>query len=160
VAASIAAGLGVASAAVSAYWALGGTRLLDTVGGDIERWGRERSGGVVAALWAIVVLKLVGAIAPLVFAGVGADRLPAWTRGRSTRLLGWIAAIGLALYGSVLTVAGLLVEAGVVEPATDADEHALAWHTYLWDPWFALWGAAFVVTMWRTRPRLAQAAEV
>ena len=114
----------------------------------------------VIALWAIVVLKLVGAIAPLVFAGVGADRLPAWTRGRWTRVLGWIAAIGLALYGSVLTVAGLLVEAGVVEPAADADEHALAWHTYLWDPWFALWGASFVVTMWRTRPRLAQAAEV
>ena len=159
VAASIAAGLGVASAAMSAYWALGGTRLLDAVGGDVERWGRERSGGVVAALWVIVVLKLVGAFAPLMFAGVGAEQLPVWTRGRWARLLGWLAAVGLALYGSVLTVAGLLVEAGVVEPAADADDHALAWHAYLWDPWFALWGAAFVVTMWRTRPRPARAAE-
>ena len=41
-AAVIAASLGAASGAVSAYWALGGTALIDTVGGEIERWGRER----------------------------------------------------------------------------------------------------------------------
>jgi hypothetical protein len=152
IAASIAASLGIASAAVSAYWALGGTGLLDTVGGEIERWGRERTGGVVAALWMIVVLKLVGAVGPLVLAGVGGEQIPAWTRARRTRLLGWLAAVGLTLYGTVLTVAGLLVEADVLEPADDADEHALAWHAYFWDPWFALWGAAFAIVMWRTRP--------
>ena len=38
VAAVIAASLGAASAAMSVYWALGGTALLDTVGGEIERW--------------------------------------------------------------------------------------------------------------------------
>jgi hypothetical protein len=43
--AAVAAGvLGTASAAVSAYWALGGTELLDTVGGSIEEWGRDRRG--------------------------------------------------------------------------------------------------------------------
>jgi Protein of unknown function (DUF3995) len=151
-AAAIAAGLGTASAAVSAYWALGGTALLDTVGGDIERWGRERSAAVVVTLWVIVVLKLVGAAAPLVLVGVGASRLPTWTRSRPARVLGWIAAVGLTVYGGVLTVAGLLVEADVLDAAEDADERALAWHTYLWDPWFALWGAAFVVAMWRSRP--------
>ena len=128
-AASIAAGLGLASAAVSAVL---GARwhalVLDTVGGGIERWAGERSGGVVAALSVIVVLKLVGAFAPLMFAGVGTEQLPVWTRGRWARLLAWLAAVGLAAHGSVLTIAGLLVEAGVVEPAADADEHALAWH--------------------------------
>ena len=151
VAASIAAGLGAANAAVSAHWALGGTALLDTIGGEIERWGRERSAGVVVALWLIVVLKLVGAPAPLVLVGVGATRLPAWTRDRRARLVGWIAAIGLTLYGGVLSVAGLLVEVGALDAADDADEHALAWHAYLWDPWFALWGAAFAVSLWRSR---------
>src|SRR5688572_25017343 len=91
VAAGIAALLGVASAALSASWALGGTALVDTIGGEIERWGRTRSGTVVAALWAIVAAKLVGATAPLVLVGVGADRLPAWTRSRPVRILGWIA---------------------------------------------------------------------
>lgn len=151
VAAVIAAALGTASAAVSAYWALGGEALLDTVGGDIERWGRERSAGVVVAAWVIVALKLVGAVAPLIFVGVG--HFPAWTRSRRTRALGWAAAVGLTLYGGVLSVAGWLVEAGVVDAADDADEHALAWHAYFWDPWFALWGGAFVVAMWRSRPQ-------
>jgi MFS family permease len=152
VAAVIAATLGTASAAVSAYWALGGEALLDTVGGDIERWGRERSADVVVVLWVIVVLKLVGAGAPLIFVGVG--HLPAWTRSRRTRALGWAAAVGLTVvYGGVLSVAGWLIEAGVVDAADDADEHALAWHAYFWDPWFALWGGAFVVAMWRSRPQ-------
>jgi hypothetical protein len=151
VAAVIAAALGTASAAVSAYWALGGEALLDTVGGDIERWGRERSAGVVVAVWVIVALKLVGALAPLIFVGVG--HFPAWTRSRRTRALGWAAAVGLTVYGGVLSVAGWLVEAGVVDAADDADEHALAWHAYFWDPWFALWGGAFVVAMWRSRPQ-------
>src|SRR5262249_6403507 len=147
VAASIAASLGTASAAVSAYWALGGTALLDTVGGQFERWGRERSAGVMIALWMIVALKLVGAAAPLVFAGVGAGHLPAWTKLRPARLVGWSAALGLTLYGGVLSVAGALVETGVLTAAKDADERALAWHAYFWDPWFALWGSAFAVTM-------------
>jgi len=155
VAAAIAAILGLASAAVSAYWALGGTALLDTVGGEIERWGRERSAGVLVTVWVIVVLKAVAAVAPLVFVGVGAGQLPAWTRGQSPRLLGWIAAVGLTIYGGVLTAVGLLVQGGVVDAADDADQRALAWHAFLWDPWFALWGTAFIVVMWRSRPQAA-----
>ena len=89
------------------------------------------------------------------FVGVGAGQLPAWTTGRQVRLLGWLAAIGLTLYGGVLTVVGLLVQAGVIEAADDADEHALAWHTFVWDPWFALWGVAFIVAMWHSRPKPA-----
>jgi hypothetical protein len=139
------------------YWAVGGTGLLDTVGGEIERWGRERSVAVVIALWVIVVVKLVGAAAPLVFARGGAHHGPARTNARPVRLLGWSAAVGLTVYGGVLSVAGVLVETGVVDAADDADERALAWHAYFWDPWFALWGAAFAVTLWCTRPTATSA---
>ena len=156
VAAVIAAGLGAASAAMSAYWALGGTALLHTVGGEIERWGRERSASVVVTLWLITVAKLVGAVAPLVLVGVGARQLPAWTRAQPMRVLGWIVAIGLTVYGGVLTVVGLLVEADVINAADDADEHAIAWHAFFWDPWFALWGGAFTVAMWRSRPQASE----
>jgi Protein of unknown function (DUF3995) len=155
VAAALAAMLGAASAAMSAYWALGGTALLDTVGGEIERWGRERSAGVVATLWLITAAKLVGAVVPLVLVGVGSGRLPASTRARPTRVLGWIVAIGLAAYGGLLTVVGVLVEAGLIDAADDADERAIAWHAFFWDPWFALWGGAFTVAMWRSRAQAA-----
>lgn len=159
VAAVIAAILGATSAAMSAYWALGGTALVDTIGGEIERWGRERSASVVATLGLITVAKLVGAVAPLVLVGVGAGRLPAWTRAQPLRVLGWIVAIGLTAYGGVLTVVGLLVEAGVIDAGDDADERAIAWHAYFWDPWFALWGGAFSAAMWRSRRQASEYGE-
>ena len=130
VAAGIAASLGAASAAMSVYWALGGTALLDIVGGEIESWGRERSASAGATLWLITIAKLAAAVAPLVLVGVWARRLPAWTRAQPMRVLGWVVAIGLTAYGSVLTVVGLLVEADVIDAADDADERAIAWHAF------------------------------
>jgi hypothetical protein len=152
-AALVAALLGLASAGVSTYWAAGGNGLLDTIGGDIERWGRERGGAVVAALWVIVAVKTTVAIAAPVLAGLGGARLPSWTTGRVPRTLGWIAAAVLTVYGGALTIAGLLVEVGVVEASADADPKALAWHAYLWDPWFLAWGLAFLVALSLTRSR-------
>lgn len=35
----------------------------------------------------------------------------------------------------------------MIDAAADADDKALAWHAYLWDPWFLLWGIAFVVSL-------------
>lgn len=158
-AAGIAAVLGTGHALVSAYWAAGGTALLDTIGGDLERWARQGRTGLAAAIWAVAALKLVVAWAAPVLAGVGAERLPAWTRGRVPRRLGWVAAATLTLYGGVLTVAGLLVQAGVIEAAADADDTALAWHAYVWDPWFLLWGIAFGLSLRLSRtPGLAAGA--
>jgi hypothetical protein len=119
-AALIAAVLGLASAALSAHWALGGTALLDTVGGDIERWGRQRGPSVVAALWAIVALKTIVAVAALALAGIRGS-LTGWVSGRVSRALGWIAAIGLTAYGGVLTLVGLLVQADLVRADHGAD---------------------------------------
>ena len=97
------------------------------------------------------MLKATVAVAAPILAGVGRGRLPTWTSGRLPRVLGWIAAVVLTVYGGVLTIAGLLVQGDVIEAAADADSRALAWHAYFWDPWFALWGLAFVVALWRTR---------
>jgi hypothetical protein len=154
VAASAAIGaalLGVASAGVSAYWAIGGTGLLDTIGGTIERWGRERAATVVVVLWFIVVLKIVVALAAPILSGIGSGRLPVWTTARLPRALGWIAAATLTVYGGVWTIGGLLAQTGALEASADTDRKALAWHAFLWDPWFAVWGVAFVVALWRSR---------
>lgn len=147
-----AAVLGLVNAGVSAYWAAGGEALLDTIGGDIERWGREGGTTVVVALSFVAVLKTMVALAAPILAGVGGDWLPAWTRARVPRALGWAAAATLTLYGGVLTIVGVLVQTGVADASTDADPTALAWHTYLWDPWFAVWGLAFLLALWLSRP--------
>lgn len=149
-AAVLAAVSGLASAAISAFWALGGTWLLDTVGGELERWGRQRSASVLLALWLIVVLKSgIALAAPTVV--LRPRWLPPWTAGRIPRGLCWIAAIALAAYGAVLTGSGLLVQSGLIAAGSDSDAHALAWHAYLWDPWFLAWGLAFMACLWLSR---------
>jgi hypothetical protein len=66
VAAGVALVLGTGHAAVSAYWLAGGTALLDTIGGSIEQWARDRSGTTVAALAAVVAVKFgAAALGPL-----------------------------------------------------------------------------------------------
>ena len=52
-----------AYAAVSADWGLGGTWLLDTVGGSLEEQGRAGDPGVMLAVWAAVVVKMIAAVA-------------------------------------------------------------------------------------------------
>jgi hypothetical protein len=143
-AALAAAALAFASAAVSLYWTLGGTGLLDTVGGEIERLARERSAAAIAVAGATAVAKLLaGALA---LALLRSDRRPLFR-----------AAIGggalLALYGGVLVVAGALVLAGAIDSSEPVDEYALRWHVFLWDMWFLVWGAALALAGRRLLPR-------
>jgi hypothetical protein len=135
--------IGLLYAAVSVYWGLGGTWLLDTVGGSLAKLGRDRSAGVIAAVWAAAVAKLIAAVLPV---------LAVRHRGRSRRdrtlwALTWIAACVLIVYGLVLTVVGLMVQTGVIHASSTADHRALAWHAYLWDPWFLIWGLTIAAAL-------------
>lgn len=125
--------VGVGYAAVSLYWAVGGTWLLDTVGAPFDEQGRARNAGVILALvWTAVALKLIAAALPL----LALHRLPP-ARNRLVWLLTWGAAAVLTTYGLLWTAAGLLAQADVIHaPAS----RAMAWHAYMWDPWFLLWG--------------------
>lgn len=128
--------LGLAYASVSVYWGLGGTWLLDTVGGSLERAGREGGVGISLLLWSAATLKAIVAVLPLLAMN---HRLAAQWR-RTLRSLAWVEGTVLFAYGLVLTGVGLLIQLGVVEPTADADHRALAWHAFLWDPWFLAWG--------------------
>jgi hypothetical protein len=70
----------------------------------------------------------------------------------------WLEAAVLIAYGLVLTSVGLLVESGVIAAASDADHRALAWHAFLWDPWFLLWGLLVAMALLLTRERRGQYA--
>jgi phosphate/sulfate permease len=129
---------------VSLYWALGGTALLDTVGGEIEELARERSTAAVLFISLTVVLKVLAGL--LALALMRAPR-------RSLTILAAVAGVGLALYGGTLVVAGALVLAGVVDPSGDVDEYALRWHVFFWDAWFVVWGVALAVAAQATRSR-------
>lgn len=149
---------GLAYAAISVYWVLGGTWLLDTVGGTLEQQGRAGHPGIILAVWAAAVLKIIGAIVPLVAAEVTPGQATT-VRRRQIRVLAWLEAAILTIYGLALTGAGLLVQSGAIAPAAGADHRALAWHAYLWDPWFLLWGVLVTAALVRSRqPRPARIA--
>jgi hypothetical protein len=74
-------------------------------------------------------------------------------------VLAWAEAGILTIYGLVLSGAGWLEQSGAIGPAAGADHRALAWHAYLWDPWFLLWGVLVTAALVRSRqPRAAGTA--
>jgi hypothetical protein len=137
--------VGLLYATVSVYWGLGGTAQLDTVGRSLGRG----AGGlvVVLALWAAIVLKAIAALLPLtvIYHRGGA------TWQRLAKVSVWTEAAVLVVYGLVLSTAGLLVQLGIVHASASADRRALAWHAYLWDPWFLLWGLLVIAALLRAR---------
>jgi Protein of unknown function (DUF3995) len=137
--------LAFASAAVSLYWTLGGTALLDALGGTYERLARDRSMAALALGIGVVLIKVAGGLAALALVrprGAGFGR----------RLLLVPIVVGsliLVLYGGVEVLAGGLVLADVITPSGPVDEHALRWHVFMWDPWFLVWGVALGIAAWR-----------
>jgi Protein of unknown function (DUF3995) len=152
-----ASGLGAAWAAfavgllyvvVSVYWGLGGSWLLDTVGASLAHPGRSASALVMLAVWCAVGLKVIAAVLPLLAVGVGAARVR-WLH--LIRALACVEAAILTVYGLSLTAVGLLVQAGLIGTPANADHRALAWHAYLWDPWFLVWGVLATAALLRSR---------
>jgi hypothetical protein len=145
--------VGLLHGAVLAYWGVGGTWLLDTIGGSLEEKGRAGDTGVMLAVWVGVVLVIIASVLPLL-------TLRQLTRPAGNRivwLLAWAEAAILTLYGGVNTGVGLLALAGVLPGPDNADDHrALAWHTYLWDPWFLIWGLLVAAALLRGRQHPSQ----
>ncbi|MGI8711794.1 MAG: DUF3995 domain-containing protein [Solirubrobacteraceae bacterium] len=133
--------------AVSVYWGLGGTALLDTVGGSLARLGRAGDTGVILAVWGAAALKAAAAVLPLVAVHASSRGAATPSPRRVAVALAWIAAAILTVYGLVLTAVGLLVQAGAIRASRAADHRALAWHAYLWDPWFLIWGLLAVAAL-------------
>jgi Protein of unknown function (DUF3995) len=142
--------VGLAYAGISIYWGLGGTWLLDTVGGPLAAGGRAGSAGVMTGVWGAAGLKVIAAVLPVLAAGRAAASGPVPGQ-RPLRLLARAEAVILALYGLVLTAVGLLVQSGLIRAGADADHRALAWHAYLWDPWFLVWGLLVTAALLRGR---------
>jgi Protein of unknown function (DUF3995) len=139
-----AAVLAFASAAVTAFWLLGGTLGLDTVGGEVEEQARERSAAALAVLSFTLVAKLAAGALALALAD------PRTAGRRSLSTLGLVGGAVLALYGGVLVIAGAVALAGVGD-SSGRDEYALRWHVFFWDPWFFVWGVALALGAARAR---------
>lgn len=145
---AVAAGLASASAAVTAYWTVGGTALLDTVGGYAEELARTRSAVAVLVGLLVVAVKCVGGAVALALAHPPGGRV----RRRVVVLAAGAGSAVLIVYGLLVAV-GALVLTGVLDPAGPVDRRALRWHVLLWDLWFLLWGLALAVATWTSARR-------
>ena len=143
--------VGLAYAAISVYWAVGGRWLLNTVGILPSQPGQAGHLAALLAVWGAAGVKAVAAVLPLLAIGVWPRTANGGLR-RLARVLTWIEAAILVSYGLVLTASGLLVQAGVIKAAGHADRLAQEWHAYLWDPWFLIWGIFVFLALWRSRP--------
>jgi hypothetical protein len=136
---------GVAFAAISFYWGIGGTVGLDTLGGSLESLAQAHDLTLFIAVWVTGFLKMFGSLLALALAGTGAARLPR----QPISVLGWFAAASLTLYGGTLVVSEALVAVGAIKPMQPVDWKPLLWHLYVWDMSFLVWGILFVVATWQ-----------
>jgi Protein of unknown function (DUF3995) len=141
-----AAVLAFGSAALSMYWTLGGTRLLDTVGGSLEELARERSSAALALGIFVVLVKVFGGVLALALVRPWGARIGQ----RLLVVLGAAASALVVLYGGVYVLVGGLVLSGVITPAEPVERHGLRWHVFVWDLWFLLWGLALATATWRS----------
>jgi Protein of unknown function (DUF3995) len=124
---------------------LGGTALLDALGGTFERLARERSAAAMALEVMVILVKIAGGLLALAL-------VRPWGAVVGRRLLLSLSVLGsmiLVLYGGVEVLLGGLVLAEVITPSGPVDEHALRWHVFVWDLWFLLWGLALGLAAWR-----------
>ncbi|HEU4511898.1 MAG TPA: DUF3995 domain-containing protein [Nocardioidaceae bacterium] len=141
-----AACVGLVHAGFSLYWALGGRRLLPTVGEWAVVYAREAPLSAALLLLVVTAVKAVLALTPFLVVRKG-QALP-----RSWRLLGWLSAVVLVGYGAANTVTAWLVLGGALRPEGGYDRPAMVGHAYLWDPLFLVWGLLLGAGLWVSRP--------
>jgi len=136
VAAYAAAAVAFAYALVSLYWAVGGHRLISTVGGYVEQVARQ--GGAVPVLVALAAAaaKVTGGLLALALVRPWGRVIPRrWLLAGATA-----ASVLLVGYGCLNVLVGALVLSGVIHPGGSVNRTALRWHVGVWDLWFLVWG--------------------
>ncbi len=132
-------------AAVSFYWAAGGTIGADTNAPAIARHVLAREPGWVALIWLTGCLKLIVALIALAL-------VRPWGRAIPRRLLlaaAWCASAIMTVYEGVASlIQHALMVAGVVATPEGLGARSARWHLILWDPWWLLGGLLLGVATW------------
>jgi hypothetical protein len=132
-------------AAMSFFWALGGTLGLDTLGNEIEREARAREPDAIALVWVTGLLKMVGA-------GLALALVMPWGRRLPRRLLlsaGWAVGLLLIAYALANFVQHGLMKAGAIDTPEALGSSAATWHLVFWDPFWLLGGVLFTAAAWQ-----------
>lgn len=129
-------------AAMSFYWAAGGTFAVDTLGSSIQ--SMEHDPGFIAIVWLTGILKVIGGLFALTLVRPWAPWLPHVLK----LILAWVGGIGLVLYGGIQFLLEGLVLSGMLHVTGPVDWNGMRWHFWLWDPWWLLGGILFCAAAW------------
>ena len=137
-------------AALSFYWALGGTAGAETISPAIAQLARARVPWFLAVLWIAAFLKVFSGLVALALIQPWGSRVPRWI----LPLLVWGAGTLFFVHGGLYFVVGVLALSGAISYHTPAT--VLRWYTFLWGPLWLLGGLLFLLAAWsyvRRSPR-------
>ena len=129
-------------AALSFYWALGGTAGSDTVSPAIVQLARAHVLWVIAALWISAILKVFSGFVALALVQPWGRMVPRWI----LLILVWGAGTLLFVHGGLFFAVGVLALSGTIRVSTPAT--LLHWYTFLWGPWWLIGGILFLIAAW------------
>ena len=133
-----------AFAAMSAYWAAGGTLGLRVISPEVVSFARNS--WFVPLLWGVVAAKMLLGLLALTLVRPWGWPVPGWAL-----LAAWGAGILMALHGGAnLFVRGLMA-AGVMDTPQSMHSTTAFWYLVFWDPWFLLGGILFCAAAWHYR---------
>jgi len=129
-------------AALSFYWALGGTAGADTVSPAIVQLARAHVPWVIAALWISALLKVFSGFVALALVQPWGRMVPR----PILLILAWGAGTLLFVHGGLFFAVGVLALSGTIRVSTP--ETLLHWYTLLWGPWWLIGGILFLIAAW------------
>jgi len=130
-------------AALSCYWALGGTVGTETVSPAIVQLARAHDPWVEAALWLSAFIKVISGVVVLALIQPWGRMIPRWL----LLMLAWGAGTLLFVHGGLYFVVGVLALSGAICVGTPL-LLLLRWYTFLWGPWWLLGGMLFLLAAW------------
>ncbi|WP_408960677.1 DUF3995 domain-containing protein [Natrinema sp. 74] len=133
-------------AAMSFYWALGGTIGLNTVslGQDVadESW-------FITALWLTGILKVGSGLLALALVQTWGQQIPRWL----LLIAAWGVGAVLVIHGGDFVIQGALTETGLISFSSPAAWTSNHWQTFVWGPWWLLGGILFCTAAWNYQLR-------
>jgi hypothetical protein len=129
-------------AALSFYWALGGTAGTETISPAIVQLARAHDPWVMAALWISAILKVFSGFVALALIQPWGRMVPSWI----LLILAWGAGTLLFVHGGLFFAVGVLALSGAISVRTP--ETVLRWDTFLWGPWWLIGGILFLLAAW------------
>ena len=130
-----------AFAAISAYWALGGTAGVGTIAADIAQIPLA---GDPTVLWMTAGLKVLAGILALALIQPWGRMFPRWLLLIPASTAGLL----LTLYGVANVIDHGRMVAGFRSTPEALGERAARWHLLLWDPVWLLGGVLFLLAAW------------